>query len=424
MLKLILILIIAFLVHKVSMFISSKTKIPEYLLYLLIGILLGKSGFVNVFGSEFLTEPMSEFNEIVSLVVLMLGASLTLNFDLIKKSGKLVSFLSVVPLYIESFVMGAVLYFILQIVPLGFEVNIFETILVAVLLGPVQPAVIMPHIIKLVKGKEKTKNNVDSTFLLSSILENFTGIPLIFTLAAILLALANTKGAVSVGSIATTSLIVIVVIIIFAIVVFFLGKLFIKITNNTLLEKCETNNQYIAYGLLSVLVAVLIVKLSGPLAALSILAGLMFGMGMNNSMRPEKRAKIQHIAEEMFNIFCAPLIFLAVGGEIVLSEIFSVKVLVVGISFFFISIVVKSLVTTLYLNKKGFTKAEIKYIKVSYLAKGVGAINVVGVLIAMFAATSYHTSTLLTYIAIIEILISFPLYNMLIKKAQENIFDQ
>lgn len=422
-LKLIIILAIAYIVYNVSMFLKSKTKIPEYIIYLIIGILLGKSGFLNIFGSEFLAEPMSEFNEMISLVVLMLGASLALNFAQIKKSGKVVSFLSIIPLYAESFIMGIILFFLLKVIPLGFDVNIFETILIGVLLGPTQPAVIMPHIIKLVKNEKKTKNNVDGTFLLSSILENFTGIPLIFTLAAILLTLATAKGDISVSSITLTSLLVIFVIIILAIVVFFIGKIFIKLTNNTLLNKADKKSQYLGYSLLTIVIAVAVVYISGPLAALSILSGLMFGLGMNNSMSLEKKQKIQHIIEHIFNVFCAPTIFLAVGGEIVLSEILSLNVILIGVIFYFVSVVIKSLITKYYLSKKGFTKAEIDYVKTSYLAKGVGAINVVGVVAALFAPTSYQTATLLTYIAIIEIMISFPLYNIFIKKVQENVFN-
>lgn len=424
-----LLALIAFIVFHISNRIKEITNIPEYILYLIIGIIFGISGIhnlfgdiFNLFGTEVMSEVMAEYNELISLVVLMLGSSLALNFDQIKKSGKIVTFMAIVPLYIESIVMGIILYLLLQIIPLGFEVNIFETVLIGILVGPTQPAVIMPFIMKLLKKEEKTKNNIDSTFLLSSIVENFTGIPFIFILLSILISLSQSTGNISIPSVVMTSVIVIIVIIISSIIVFLIGKLYIKLTNMTLVEKISNDNQYIAYSLLTIFTAVLVVYISGPLTMLSILFGLMFGLGMNATLSTEHKVKIQHYIEHMFTLFCAPIIFLSVGGGIILSEIFSVNVILIGTIFYFVSVIVKSIIAKEYLRRHDFEEAEIKYVTTSFLAKGVGAINVIGVLTAMLVGTGYSTDTLLMYIAIIEILISFPLYTYKIKKVQENLF--
>lgn len=427
-LKFLLLGLISLIVYQVSFKIKKITKIPEYILYLIIGILLGTSGIhyflgdsFNIFGGRFLSESMAEYNELVSLVVLMIGSALALSFDQIKKSGKVVTFLAVVPLYVESIVMGILLYILLQIIPLGFDVNIFETILVGILVGPTQPAVIMPFIMKLLKNEKKTKNNVDSTFLLGSIVENFTGIPFIFVLLPILLSLSQSTENISILSVGLNALIAIIVIAISAIVVFIIGKIFIVLTNETIVKKITTDKQYILYSLFTILVAVITVFLSGPLTALSILFGLMFGLGMNASLDVQHRTKIQHYVEHIFSVFCAPIIFLSVGGEIILSEILSINVIIIGLIFYFMSVTIKSTVSSKYLRKNNFEETEINYITTSYLAKGVGAINVIGVLTAILANTDYSTDTLLMYIAIIEILVSFPLYTYKIKKVQKEL---
>lgn len=134
--------------------------------------------------------------------------------------------------------------------------------------------------------------------------------------------------------------------------------------------------------------------------------------------------KCQHITDEIFMKHCAPIIFLSVGASIELSKLLSLNLVIVAAIFYGISVLLKNIVMRIYLKKQGFTAGEMNYIGFSYLAKGVGAINVVGVLTAIVASTQLETDVLLSYIAIIEILISFVIYTSFIKKYENKWLDE
>lgn len=121
--------------------IAEKLGLPTLVGYLLAGISLGSSGFSLI--SEELLVISADLRKI-ALVMILLKAGLTLQWERLKKIGKPAVLLSFVPASWEIFSC-------ILVAPLFFELNFWESALLGTVLAAVSPAVVVPRMVSYVE---------------------------------------------------------------------------------------------------------------------------------------------------------------------------------------------------------------------------------------------------------------------------------
>lgn len=117
--------------------VAERCGLPSLVGYLISGILLGQSGFQLLSGD--LLDISSELRQI-ALVMILLKAGLTLQWDRLKKVGKPAFFLSFLPASME--ILSCII-----IAPLFFPLNFWEAALLGSVLAAVSPAVVVPRMV-------------------------------------------------------------------------------------------------------------------------------------------------------------------------------------------------------------------------------------------------------------------------------------
>lgn len=121
--------------------VAEKMGLPSLVGYLITGILLGYSGFGLL--SEELLSISGELRQI-ALLMILLKAGLTLQWERLKKVGKPALFLAFCPASLE--ILSCIV-----MAPLFFDLGFWEAALLGTVLAAVSPAVVVPRMVRFLE---------------------------------------------------------------------------------------------------------------------------------------------------------------------------------------------------------------------------------------------------------------------------------
>ncbi|MCC7554349.1 MAG: cation:proton antiporter [Methanobacteriaceae archaeon] len=146
--------------------VLDKLKIPTFLGYLIVGILLGPFCF-NIIDGAFLG--LSQEISTLAIIILLIRAGLGINRDSMRKIGITAVEMSSIPSVMEGLFVMVVAHFILGI---GF----IESGMLGFILASVAPAVLVPRMLNFIRKGYGTKKGIPSLLLVGSAADDVVAI--------------------------------------------------------------------------------------------------------------------------------------------------------------------------------------------------------------------------------------------------------
>jgi NhaP-type Na+/H+ or K+/H+ antiporter len=156
--------------------ICKKSKIPSLVGFIILGIILGPSGF-NLLDSTILAIS-ADIRQII-LIIILTRAGLSLNLKDLKKVGRPAVLLSFLPATFE--IIGTMIF-----APIFLGISILEAALLGAILGAVSPAVVVPRMITLIQEKYGTQKRIPQLLLAGSSVDDIYGLVLFYSFLALL----------------------------------------------------------------------------------------------------------------------------------------------------------------------------------------------------------------------------------------------
>lgn len=147
---------IIFLVGVLISIIFPKIRIPSLIGFLLLGIGMQYLGLMD----DSLINISSEIRNI-ALVIILLKAGLSLNFNDLKRVGRPAILLCFIPATFEIIAMAIV-------GPLMLDLTMVESLIIGTVLGAVSPAVVVVRMAKLIDNNIGTKNSIPQMIIAGS----------------------------------------------------------------------------------------------------------------------------------------------------------------------------------------------------------------------------------------------------------------
>ncbi len=368
--------IIVFLIAVISFLLLNKvaqaTKIPLVLWLILIGILFGSYGLYDLFGQiDLINESVNEL-QLVSgwaVILLFLMSGVGLNVPAIKQSGKNAAALSIIPVYIEGFIMGFVAYLLFLALPItDFKFSLAFFMMVMAVFAMASPAIIIPLCFK---GKAiNPKGKIYDEMMIASIMDNFTPFPLLIIYLTLAISLAS-GDALSVSSLAIGVLGSIVSLVVAYVIGHIIGLVSSQIT------KVESIPATLIV-ILHIIITLIAISLLGKLgASYGIMIGLGSGVGMNIGIKDaDKKVKVLGMTQKLYGLLFMPTIFIYVGTKIQLDLLLNPIIILSLALITVISIIVKGFISNKYLLSQGYNKTDSKLSGSLFAAKGIILINI------------------------------------------------
>ncbi|MBQ9624928.1 MAG: cation:proton antiporter, partial [Clostridia bacterium] len=133
----------------------SKIKLPPLMGMLIVGVLIGPYCF-NLIDSSVLN--ISPHLRKISLVIILIRAGLNLKFEDLKKVGRPAILMCFVPATLE--IIGMVL-----LAPRFFNLSLIDSLILGTVIAAVSPAVIVPHMLKIMEKEYGTKQGIPQMIL-------------------------------------------------------------------------------------------------------------------------------------------------------------------------------------------------------------------------------------------------------------------
>ncbi len=415
---LILILIMAIVLSFFAKIINNVLKVPKIITYLIFGMLFGESNIfgslinLNLFGNEIMQQYLNAYNGKIALIILFVSAGIGLNLGQIKNNKKKVIQLSFYPSYSEGIIIGIVLFILTLIIPGEFNRNLslIDAVIVMLFLSMSTGAVILPITKKNISTKNISINKINPLMESVSFIDLYTSFFLI-----IILSIISRQIHLNVAiTIFTIGLIIkIIVLIIFSSLIACISGIIIS----KIISKIVFNPNIKAMIVVGLAIIITMI-LSNLDYAINGLNAFLFGIGYNNFYNKNDKDDISIRLNKYLDYFGFPIIFITLGATIVITKLFSLEILVISTITMCGGILIKGLVGIYFLKKDNYTKQEKKFLFYSFMAKGNGAVNF-GILMlgGIFINSNMGVIVdLLTYLAIIDILITIPISSIMLEK--------
>lgn len=363
-----------------------KINLPALVGYLITGIVLGP--YVLNFIDPTVLDISGELRN-SALIIILIRAGLSLNLKDLQKVGRPALLLSAVPATLE--IIGYGLF-----MPLLFQVDLMEALVVGAILAAVSPAVVVPRMVKLIDEKYGTEKGIPQMLLAASSLDDVFVIVLFTTFLGLL-----QEGSVAVMDFVNIPVSIILGIILGAAVGWGLAQLFnhfkkkVKPLSAVYQTMIILSVAFLLYGLESALSS--FVAISGLLAVMSMGLGLMSFI--------DTKAKEGQTISKFFDALWAPaqiILFALVGSAVdirytVDAGVFAVVMLFIGLAFRSLGVFIS--VSGTHLNVK-----ERLFVFISYLPKATVQAAIGGVPLA----AGFPIGSLALSISVVGILVTAP----------------
>ncbi len=419
----IIILVLSVLLFFLVKPISTKLKLPMPIFFLLLGILFGAYGIINILGEGSITGlELSNSLMVISniaILTLFLNSGLGLDLKALKKSGKDAMYLSIVPVHVEGIIMGVVTYVVMAILfpQLGYStIPLVGFLLIMIVYAICSPVLIIPSAMRLKSLGAKSK--ILDNMIIASIGDPFTPFPYMILLLVFLIINAT-------GNSTMSPLIAIIILFVACIIIglvgYFVGLVFGKIlTKTTSLEK-TSQKIYMLLGVLFLIINLIVIDLTGPLKGLGIITSVFIGIGFNNTVSDELKKIILEKTSILFGLFLFPVVFIYVGTQTQIDKLLNPLLLIVLVFISLLGPIIKMLVTKIYLEKNGYTKEESQYAQAGFALKGIIIINMSVLFGALFKAIGLDIMLDFMYLlAAVSVILTIPLGIIKLTKIENN----
>lgn len=287
--------------------------------------------------------------------------------------------LSTIPIYLEIICLSLLMIGLSYVFSgFKFQISIIEIIMIVSIFAMSSPTNIIPISMEHIKQGRLGRNNFTNKMILSSVLDNNTPMPVMLITLSIVLGPALGLGD-NVFVVLVTSIVLLVVSGGIGILI---GFIISKILNSLGKRVGENKKVLTIYSLLFFVIFSVIMLGLGSIPAVASVLGLfgiflaMFvGIGINTFEQNGLAPKIRMELTKMFAMFGAPIVFISVGTKIDLMVFKEIGVIVTLLVILLLSVVIKSVGTTLALKGSGHSKGDVKYAIACFIPKGITLVN-------------------------------------------------
>lgn len=419
-----------FIANKLNQKIGLAYAITYIVTGVIIGLVIRNMGYGSI--NELLPNISLYSNSF--LLLMFFAAGFSINIDSIVKSGSTIPKLSFIPSFVETFVIGILMYFLVKYFggAIDIHLNILETVLIAAILALSSPANVVPCCLELIQGNYKSKNNVQNTMLAVTVTDGFSTLPII--LLSLFLAIQKAKGTAFTGStVLMITVGVLVGIVACGVLGFFLGKLINIITKSfmeALINDKENKKRVIATTIGVFLLSYLLLAILGKVPvvgaavkSLNVLIICLVGAGISYYDKTGASQIISGMGNMIFAVLGTPIIFLSVGTSLQLDKLFNPNMLIIGIVVTVIAVLIKGTVGKLLLNKDTYTDEERSFVFACFIPKGLALVN----FSVIFAGinTGYDSTNVVNFMVMlagITIIMTIPAGVTILGKAKDKWF--
>ncbi len=429
-LDILLLIGLSLILFKIAQFIQAKTKVLPLITYLILGVIFGSGGLALLNENFYFFDNVNYFPNIsrystFMLYLMFIGAGFSLNIKKDKDAPKkeknpIATRLMTIPVYIESIVVGTLMYAFSKLGIFGFELTYWECLFLAVTLAMASPANVIPLTMKKM-GEGKTGNKgIMNSVILASASDFITPLPIM--LIALILLLRNAVGLeLSIPLAIIGSLLVLITLTAFGVAFGFLLSKILSPLGKKYAESGKPTTYFsLAYYLIFVVVllfAMEVPAIASALGLFGIFFALFFGAGINSFDSTGLKAKVRLDLTKFFALFGTPIVFTKVGAGISLLVLADIKNVILILIILAISCLVKVVVSYYSIkNIEGLDKGDIRYAAVCAIPKGIAIINFSLVLQPMIASYDSYYLTFMMTLASISVLITLPIGITLINK--------
>ena len=366
--------------------IFPKIRIPSLIGFLLLGIGMQYLGLMD----QSLGDISGDIRNI-ALVIILLKAGLSLNFNDLKRVGRPAILLCFIPATFEIIAMAI-------IGPLMLGLSVVESLIIGTVLGAVSPAVVVVRMAKLIDNNIGTKNSIPQMIIAGSSADDVYCI-------VIFMALVNMLAHGSGSSFDPMTLIKIPTSLIFGVG----AGIILGFLCSLLFKKIHIRDTYkiiILIGLSVLLLYVESVLDPTPVSLSSFLGVISMGIVVF-ARRPAVAHRLTTKFEKIW-VFSEMFLFVFVGTSVKIETLGNAGVTLLFIAALFMAMIFRLAGTFLCLIKTPLTFKEKMFVAISEIPKATVQAAIGGTLIGMNGIDPIYADKVLT-ISVLSILIFAPL---------------
>lgn len=385
---------VIFIVGLVFSGIFKKLKLPSLVGMLITGMIVGPN-VLDLMDQGFL-ENSDELRKI-ALTIILLRAGLAIDVNVLRKIGKNVIILSIVPAFFEMIIVSVVAMVI-------FNFDFVNALLLGTVIAAVSPAVVVPFMLRLMENKKTQHRSIPQLIMASASLEDVFVIILFFSALNL--------------SVSQEFNFIIVISLIISIVLGLLGGIILGVVTTIIFRRFEVVDSAKAITLLAI--SFLFLTLEGYMDGVIKFSGLIaiMTLGVTTLTLNKKDALI--VGSKFKEIWVAAeiVLFVLVGGALDIDYAikgigYSLIVIAIGLLFRFIGIYVS-------LYKSKYTWNEKKFIMISFIPKATVQAAIGPVALTMGLASG----NVILSVSVTAILITAPLGSYLMSLNQNKILEE
>ena len=362
----------------------NKLNLPSLIGMIIAGIIIGPN-ILNLIDINILN--YSKYLRTFALIIILIKAGLTLNYNDLKKIGRPALLLSFIPATIELLTIA---YF----GPILLNITYIESLLLGSVLAAVSPAVVVPKMVTLIGDKYGTKKAIPQMILAGATIDDIYVITLFSSFL-----LLNTTNNFDIRTLINVPISIILGIIIGIIIGYILSKIFNKIKIN--------NNIYVL--ILLIVSSILYLLEDYDLVMFASLLSIMFiGIIINNTNK-ELSINLTKVFSKLWIIFSI-ILFVLVGASVNIEYALNAGINVIIL--IFIALLFRIIGVYICLIKTNLNNKEKLFTSFSYLPKATvqAAIGPIALSIGLSCGNLVLTTS------VVAILITAPLGSILMEK--------
>ncbi|MCF7932066.1 MAG: cation:proton antiporter [Acholeplasmataceae bacterium] len=359
--------------------IAQKLMMPALVGMIGAGVILGPFVFDLIDGT--ILEVSPELRQI-ALVVILIRAGLTIDFEDFKKIGKSALFLSFIPATVE--IIAIVIF-----APLFFGISLIDAMILGTVLAAVSPAVVVPRMIKLIDQGYGHDKRVPHLVLASASVDD------VYVLVLFASFLRLGQG----DTLSFSGVAAIPVAVIFGVFLgLFVGEVFVRFVKHVHLRDTVKVLIILSVGLLFVVLEEAlhgVVPISGLIAVIAFAAMLLKRHDVMAKRLVRKFEKIWVVAEIA--------LFVLVGAVLDLKAALLIGLM--AVVFVILMLIFRSFGVLIALLGSGLDKREKRFVVMAYLPKA----TVQAAIGAVPLAYGIESGQLILTLAVLSILLTAPL---------------
>lgn len=382
---LVVVLILSFVAFLLAQKLAKITKLEVQIIYIILGLVIGLILNKTSYGSIDTLLPKISMYNTIALLLMFFSAGFSIDLGKLKRSGKVTGKMFSMPAYGELIVTTAIIVAVGGFLKgQGFSLGFPEAVMVAAIFATSSPANVIPVCMGKISRKETGKNSLPSTMILSTVIDGFITVPVVFAAAFVFIKSKNDKHVTS-GELIKLIIVILICLLAAMVIGAIIGKvetlifrgIFTKMRDESYKKKTEYLVTAIVFivGMIIILLLMQVNKLKSIINLFGILVVLGIGFGINKWDKTETRKIIGATSNKAVAMLGMPAIFIYVGANIDLAVLLNVKLLIVLLIITAVAVLVKGKIGKLILRDSKHSDVDRKFAARCFIPKGVGLSN-------------------------------------------------